>query len=475
MPHSVILALLVVITNGSLAGNIPAAANKPIFEVLCEIVQFAERKALPDKQPLDESEALGTLNAVNMSLAQAEWQKQISDSKGDEIAWESEANRLKTSQPQWADDWQLWSKAKQDIKNTCKYGQLIKENKFIGLTDEERRIAAQMHQSRLSKAVHIADKIEGFEAQLKEATKEAVDKLINDAVFVADNGQGEIQKGATGDAAGRSAGACNTGGAIKGKETIDHALMCLCLGRGGGETPKPCDEETTASVDWERLAGNAKTGYDAVRALCPKAHAAPVQAAEIRQALADLRRKIKLNANVGYLRFYAATGCNGSSGNGICINYNNKITHQKNDYDKLNFLVKLTEAATLLEQATAAKQAEDLWTRKLEGEAKEAWLTPSTAITLAKKSKAVPTQAEESKTLENKKKECEQHKDNKSACENTGNCRWEGDDKTGTCKVDESKVTTQTNVAGEGEGATCQETTEKRKGEPQGRLQISGL
>nr|APD75774.1 variant surface glycoprotein 1125.5739 [Trypanosoma brucei] len=255
-----------------------------------------------------------------MSLAADDWQKQFVDSEGNEIAWESEANRPKKSQPQWADKWQLWSKAKQDIKDTGKFSKLIKENKFIGLTDEKRRIAAQMHQSRLSKAVHIADKIAGFKVQLKEATKEAVDKLINDAVFGADNEQGEIQKGATGDAAGRSAGACNTCGAIKGKETIDYALMCLCLGRGGGETPKPCDEETTASVDWAGLSGSAKTGYDAVRQLCPKAHAAPVEAAEIREALADLRRKIKLNANVGYLGFYAATGCNGSSGNEICIN-----------------------------------------------------------------------------------------------------------------------------------------------------------
>ncbi|RHW73807.1 Trypanosomal VSG domain containing protein [Trypanosoma brucei equiperdum] len=311
-----------------------------------------------------------------MSLAPPEWQKQFVDSRGDEIAWESEANKLKTSQPQWADKWQLWSKAKQDIKDTGKYGQLLKENKFIGLTDEERRIAAQMHQSRLAKTAHMASKIAGFKTKLKTATKEAVDKLINDAVFGAENGQGEIQKGATGDAAGRSAGACNTDGAIKGRETIDYALMCLCLGRGGGETPKPCDEEATASVDWAGLAGSAKTGYNAVRQLCPKAHAAPVEAAEIRQALADLRRKIKLNANVGYLRFYAATGCNGSSGNGICINYNNKITNTKNDYDKLHFVVKMTDAANLLEQETAAKQAADLWTTKLEGEAKEAWLTP---------------------------------------------------------------------------------------------------
>ncbi|RHW70706.1 Trypanosomal VSG domain containing protein [Trypanosoma brucei equiperdum] len=186
-----------------------------------------------------------------------------------------------------------------------------------------------MNQSRLSKAVHIADKIAGFKAQLKEATKEAVDKLINDAVFGADNGQGEIKKGATGDAAGRSAGACNTGGAVNGKETIDYALMCLCLGAGGGEAPKPCDEKGTASVDRAGLAGNAKTGYDAVRKLCPKAITAPVEAAEIRQAIADIRRKIKLNANVGYLRFYAAMGCNGRLGSGICITYSNKITNQK--------------------------------------------------------------------------------------------------------------------------------------------------
>nr|AGH61284.1 variant surface glycoprotein 2075 [Trypanosoma brucei]APD72597.1 variant surface glycoprotein 1125.46 [Trypanosoma brucei] len=386
-----------------------------------------------------------------MSLAPPDWQKQFVDSKEDEIAWESEANKLKTSQPQWADNWRLWSKAKQDIKDTGKYGQLLKENKFIGLTDEERRIAAQMHQSRLAKTAHMASKIAGFKAQLKEATKEAVDRLINSAIFGAEDGKGEIQKGAAGDAAGRSADACNTGGSIKGKETIDYALMCLCLGAGGGEAPKPCDEEATASVDWARLAGNAKTGYDAVRALCPKAHEEPIAAAEIRQALADLRRKIKLNTNVGYLGFYATTGCNGSSGSGICINYNNKITNTKNDYDKLHFVQQLTQGANLLEQPTAAKQAADLWTSKLEGEAKEAWLTPSTAITLAKKSKAVLTQAEQSKTFENKKKECEQHKDNKSACENTGNCRWEEEkDGKGECKP---KPGTETTAAAAGEQA----------------------
>nr|ARB50967.1 variant surface glycoprotein [Trypanosoma brucei] len=174
-----------------------------------------------------------------------------------------------------------------------------------------------MHQSRLAKTAHMATKIAGFKTQLKTATKEAVDKLINDAIFGADNGEGEIQKGASGSAAGRTANAWNTGGAVNGKETIDYALMCLCLGACSGEAPKPCDEKGTAPVDRAGIAGNAKTGYDAVRKLCPKAITAPVEAAEIRQAIADIRRKIKLNANVGYLGFYAATGCNCSSGSGI--------------------------------------------------------------------------------------------------------------------------------------------------------------
>nr|ARB50794.1 variant surface glycoprotein [Trypanosoma brucei] len=286
--------------------------------------------------------------------------------------------------------------------------------------------------------------------------KELQNKVLygDSGALTADNDKPFPATGATACGGGNPTGA-RSGASLAGD------LVCLCAKTGGNGNE--CTGKNVGTIAYTAAAA-AKTAYEQLLPLCPKAKGTKFNSASAAAARAGFITALKENgkgsqADANILGAEDSKQCNGGA-QGLCVYYKDT---PEDGHTPIPWLEALEAAERKVEEAkTNALANGQIYSAvvNLKHTALSAYLRAISGdapwpLDSAQAAKPSGSQAEKCNKLKTKKD-----------CEEKG-CQWKGtDNKTGTCEADETKVTTQTNTAGTGEGASGA-TTEKCKGKEQ--------
>nr|APD72977.1 variant surface glycoprotein 1125.115 [Trypanosoma brucei] len=259
-----------------------------------------------------------------------------------------------------------------------------------------------------------------------------------------------------------------TAGTSAGRALAQDAL-CLCAKDATANADKACGPDVTAkgaaTITWGIAGGQAAQWKNLKTACTGPASNADVTGSELQRVANDFLTGIpqsKLTNNyfpgtIGLTEATPSSGCDGQKGgnSAACVFYG-KIRKEQL-IAKIKWASKLLSAADNIDSAIKARQQQEHSLSQI-----KALNTTLTALVLMPEAithtpatgPGISAEGQKTAPMEEKQQECEKHKSNKTACESTANCKWKGtDETTGTCDVDETKVTSQKNAAGTGEQA----------------------
>ncbi|SCU71500.1 Trypanosomal VSG domain/Trypanosome variant surface glycoprotein C-terminal domain containing protein, putative [Trypanosoma equiperdum] len=242
-------------------------------------------------------------------------------------------------------------------------------------------------------------------------------------------------------------------------KTLINDIICLCSYTS--DTSKaPCGGVTgqsTASLLTADPPTGAKTAWATLMAMCPKktGHAT---IGGLQAALASFDAQLGRTAheagtqpeNVRYFLGYAhsaTTGCTGAASQ-ICVNYKPKLAGDtpKGIKWRANIEQAISKVQRLNNEQAMAAAAVGLRTLNV-----SIWQSYQTAFIPAPRT---TSQEQGGPLAKNADKHGCGSRTTNSTCTKNNNCKWEGTTETvGTCVADDTKVTTQTNVAGAGPAA----------------------
>nr|APD72979.1 variant surface glycoprotein 1125.117 [Trypanosoma brucei] len=271
----------------------------------------------------------------------------------------------------------------------------------------------------------------------------------------------------------------STGGAPdKIAQSVSHDLICICVaGVESSDSNGICKQGLNIAAV---KTGNGKTGSGAeyikllneCKLKAPESGITPqLLRARIGVFLATVGSQAKLRTT-GDGRYilgkpHSSNGCNGSSGEGVCVDY---ATHLKDGTGRLPWQRKLEAAADKLEQARSEMQQATRIKNQLIDVQTTAWAAFKAATVQKQPTKLAPEQKNHNKQAVssicvnlNTKKTC-----------TAASCKWEGKNETdGKCIVDENKITEQTSAAGEQAGGTTTDMCSEAK-TPEASAKVTG-
>nr|APD73361.1 variant surface glycoprotein 1125.1097 [Trypanosoma brucei] len=443
---------------------ITAGENTHAFGAACSLFQLTELPQPPANQGPSVDQELAKLEMLNMSLSEPEWQKLFLTSDGNKVQWAETTFAQNKINSQWATNWDKWAAAAEQLKTATQPGGQLAESELPKLTGAARSLAKMQVESLLDEAIRTNRDLEAAKQKLQTYKPADIEALQLEAAFgTQELKQAYTQGGNDGEA--KAAAGCDIAGTVSNRQYIVYTMQCLTQ-QTGGEDARPLGGDQHPK-QWGGT--SAKEAWAAVKAGCPKATDTNLTGTVIRQRLQALRSQIRIIKDVGYLGFYASTGCNGNSDNGLCIKYDDKITNTKDEFNKLTYVAALNSIATKLEandeaekQATAAAEQITKYTERLNSIPKavknlqQALQHMHPKLEPATRTLSPPTTGEECKGI-TKAALCRQKQ---PACE------WKGkNDEDGEhCKLNETHVAkqaaTQAKATAEGAAGT---TTDKCK------------
>ncbi|RHW73483.1 Trypanosomal VSG domain containing protein [Trypanosoma brucei equiperdum] len=138
-----------------------------------------------------------------------------------------------------------------------------------------------------------------------------------------------------------------------------------------------------------------------------------------------LRNLIHTDTNHGYLGRFIQTQCDGTSGNGVCVKFDNYVRDGEKAFSKLPWIAPLEKLATELEEREQANAAAMTARQLLKMEAtaaENAIAEAATAASVLATASALRTKI----TATQAANQCGKYRDNKTACENA-KCKWKGE------------------------------------------------
>nr|AGH59921.1 variant surface glycoprotein 749 [Trypanosoma brucei] len=417
------------------------------FHILCSLVELCKKTPinLPGSSLLDDD--VRAIELINMSASTDEWQNQFPTT--DKVSTEKSKDCDKQPKPiKCHENYEKWRTAREQLEEPA--NKEIKQTpaKGIQTTAYGRRIQTQI--------AAIAIEAQGIYSDYKTQTATVLEG-VNDKLRIhfGDALYGKQQRPLNGapvdkwQASGTRAtdcGATNAGLSLRGD------LMCLCA-QDSTVTPHMCGNTVTAAGgDW----GKATVAgvIEGMASKCAGKAKPTISATYINQALAQFNSVLKSHTqgtkDAVILGTPHSTGACGGQASVACVDYTDAVMPKdQGRHERHKWYSELTDAAkelenylTAIEQQNAAKKK----IQQLKQEASRLFQTlkvqePATNTAILQLPRIDPLEL---------KKNSEQFHNNSKECTENG-CKWKAtDEKTGTCDVDETKVTTQAN-AGTGE------------------------
>nr|AGH60154.1 variant surface glycoprotein 1216 [Trypanosoma brucei] len=438
MLRSVLTALAAIVTVRLFRAAFSDGDNADVGRAACAIVQLGDAELAADTGAVSDGGALDTLLAINMSLSDKEWQSKFAKENGDAIAWDSDDNTHKKSNPEWAAKWPKWVTARQNIREKAAASEAIKKTTLAYLNADEQKIARQLLAAIVAEATGAEAELNNANSLLAANSNSKIKAAVNTAIYGDDKG-GESTYKKAGAVSGvpTTPASCMTDGVSGDAGPFYYTFLCICL-EAGNNQKKTCSKTATSGSQWSNLASNGKTVYNNMRKICPENKKTALSAANIQATKAALMSHTTLQSDVGYLGKYDAN-CDGASANSLCVKYTSKVSNTKNDIETLPWASKLTEAATMLEKQQAAQTEATRAASKLKSKLNAAWTIGQTAKVLAnaRGSGGIPSNQPAANRAEKSGEDCGAHKKKHNLSRSQlqmGRKRWKGRVQTQRCR-----------------------------------------
>ncbi|EAN78985.1 variant surface glycoprotein (VSG), putative [Trypanosoma brucei brucei TREU927] len=425
-------------------------ANAAQHRVMCLLTALANT-------PIKQAEITGsggsareTISALNVTTSSSEWQKIFDTSLSREAGTNfPETLKDKPYADIWKANWASWWKAAKHAKNT-NIGQPT-HDLYKPISSAIQKAAANKKIRQLALQAETLGRMYDEAAQQATSTqKQLAQTKLTAALYGGDGSKATPGTDHTRKAFTTWDAACT--GDENGKSIVGD-FFCLCAPKDG--TTKEC-ADGYAPTRWDATIADPAAEWKKLQTSCPTAKLSSAKEHDIRMAIGAFLQALTTRTQGGTTKTYLGSSdtgaCDGTSSK-LCVDYTGYFSKQAGKtYKDIPWLKSLEDAVTALENmhkqeekannldaqlANLLKQANLIYAAALNGD-----LMTETAV----KAEVVP----EGNPRQNVN--CAQHDNNKTC---VSPCKWESKGDKGTCKLDESKVTTQTNTerTGTGDGA----------------------
>nr|ARB51405.1 variant surface glycoprotein [Trypanosoma brucei] len=473
-----IAAALLVISVRQHAEGAVENTNGAEFNILCKLVSMLDSEKIEDVKAAEiETDAQSAWTEIQHIYIMTENDTYYSEgSKGPDKDSDSDGKKRNERIQKWKEARETWAKADDpDQKGKKKYTR-------VSRLKLPQAVAAKLD-SLYTQALKIDEKttqkaqaISAEETKIRAAVRAALYGKTRQGTGTSFALPDDIDYGT--DYAAACAGTAGPG------NPLANDLMCLCSAgaQTASGTLKQCTTLTTSTfTDTGNNKGAFDTIYGKLKGLCHKQEKAQELTPEgLTAAIAAFTSRLGHTAHSaatdkGAYTFGRgsdnAAQCTGASVDSTsCVNYNAVITASSGTTitAAIKWLGQISIAITSLEtrrKLVREKEAQEARMISLHDSMQQLYEEAKNPQQLT----ANPDRKQQ-QTPPQKLKECEKYHNKSKECTDNG-CKWKGtDEKTGTCEVDESKVTTQTNTGGTGgdgaPGAAATTGCAKHKNQP---------
>ncbi|EAN80650.1 variant surface glycoprotein (VSG), putative [Trypanosoma equiperdum] len=442
--------------------NIADAANKEEHAALCNFISMAGRVIAVPTVPLLDTASYDYIQQLNFALGDQQWQEKFYK-KSDKKEVKNTAAEAGITGEGAADMWADLKKAAEAMKSDSQ-NPLLKEIEEMKLTAAARRLAKAELESLENESRALKKMYPAPPKNVDYENNNPKSKLLAALLGAgnADVGTATGQKAVGAEATDTRQATCTAGEKTTARPASALAMLaCVCQSSGTAVTNFICTEKAKDSNAWTANAYPHDTGLQHIGKSCPKPRTAPITKAELEAALNNLQALIHADGTNGYLGAYVQTGCDGTSPNGICVQFPGIAATNPDVATKTTWLSDVTAIITNLKilehnQAKAEYVNNQIKAKKHQALAA---LRRSKAIAVAVQ---VPTPQTAQQPQIDVNTRCEAHNKSKTACLGA-KCAWKGQkDDDGPCTRSEQQAAEEEKQTA-GEAVTGTET-EKCKG-----------
>ncbi|SCU70705.1 Trypanosomal VSG domain containing protein, putative [Trypanosoma equiperdum] len=464
---SIFACVLAALQHQQVRANVSAGDNAAERAALCSIIEVAGNRAkLHDQKPTFDTELQGIME-LNMTAAEDSWLAEFRSPENPEQPRDTNKHPLPQNRG-WDKRWQHWQRAASNLLKPASMTARRQHYKLHELSEQQRK-NLRTAVARLAEEAFA----EATDSETETALSDIIDentlqKEINQEVYAMDSEPATNFESYpfNGQAQRTRKGSCGTDTVACKANNLFDALFCICAGdsANNGNAGKACRADATVGSSWNPSATPAPNAGElqAVRKLCNRQGETKPTSADLNNRIATIANLVRRGTSASHIGTFLQTDCSGAQTNGMCVTYTG-VTDTTGDVRKeVPWLQKLIQTAEKLRKHEVAVRHLQAVKKSLKAkydlaQQKEYLQLSAPAAAATGTSGAEPAKPQEKTTTA--QQTCDKHKSNKTACESTANCKWKGtDEKTGSCEVDESKVTEQTNTAGgTGEGTTAEE------------------
>ncbi|RHW71771.1 variant surface glycoprotein [Trypanosoma brucei equiperdum] len=321
------------------------ADNAGDLAMLCNIINMQGVQAAPTLDETDFGGEIETLEKMNMTTSDENWQKLLDGSK-EANKW---ADKKKTYDPDgtktnWHDKWDKWVATKEALTKPTE-GKTWLDTNPQPSGEWAKKTAHLSVNATLAK---ITEQITLYKEAAKAAGTEAekqVQAKISEAIYGAGQTDFKADPAKTlGDTSTYST-ACQDNA---GKSVVNDILCLCCLASDG--TSDECKNGGTQG-GWDQ---SPLTKLQTITGWCHQKKPEMITASTVRQFIATVAAKIRVSKDGTTINHYlgkAAAPCNGAAGN-LCAKYTKYFADTGNQKGVLGipWISKLEEAAQILEQ-----------------------------------------------------------------------------------------------------------------------------
>nr|ARB50570.1 variant surface glycoprotein [Trypanosoma brucei] len=463
---AVLLAFL--LANRQAEGSMADGGNKAEYAAICSFIRMAGRKLdLPEIPPLDDATYKYIID-LNFTLSPETWkQKFYADPQRKKVHEDAAAAKLDAASA--AKYWTTWHAAATGFGDG-------KENTKVKAALETissargRKLAAAKIAELAETALNIKQMYPQLSKEAEKYRKANPPPDIAVALFGIPTAKADTVTGANAFGADVNtnprATVCDTSAGQPRAKSATAFLTCLCGHlNANGVTNYECTKAAKPSADWtDTTTDHTDTDIQKIVSSCGSGGTTAITTDELTAALHHVRQLITIVSATGYLGTYIQTGCDGSSGNGVCVKLSGVTTVDTATQKGKTWLATFSEARNIMTEIQKTQQEADQINKQLKHTATLAEAALKYAEAAAETTQQAPpatTGAAQGKT------ECDKHKTN-TTCTEKG-CKWDSKEKSegDFCKPKDGEGQTKTAGAGGDEAAGEQ----KKEGKCKGKLE----
>nr|AGH60010.1 variant surface glycoprotein 1070 [Trypanosoma brucei] len=351
--------LLISLANLVSCGDIGAGANRDVHTALCAFVSMAGGTVEIPQVPSLAQADYDSIQTLNFSTSTDAWQSMFySDAKRTEV--HETDTKAKQEGKEYAEFWSDWtatatkaaaersdSKSKITVAGAMDaVAKRLAHAKIAGIADEARKIKQRF--------TVLPPELGAITASTAAAT---LAKAAFGAQCVTSDTVTDSQPFGAANSGNRNTN-CEPGTPNPKPISALGTLACTCLKANANNPTGVCTEKADGGGTWQKNGGGVPSQADfrTLAKTCGSGKNKKITFQDIQQAISRLAGLLHTDETDGYLGAFVASGCTGSSGEGICVKFPGYYADSNKGVQKLQWVQQLGTLAGQLKQIEEKRQ-----------------------------------------------------------------------------------------------------------------------